>query len=274
MNYFSKLKGPKVLDLNQGTHGTGEITGLFTLSNYTFKKLHNWFDYWLRDKNNEEKISFNKINIQTDIENKRESFSLNNTNVISNLNLHLHPNIINNGKLKKIPYKGKNIIESFRTHYDTDASTGIPLLSALVDGNFKRAASIYLPDTAIFYGTKFLTPFLSSKLKIRGISSLKLYMTKEMEAIHLNAYLYDVDIFGRAKLITHGTFTRNGREVSQEVNFDLVATAYNIPRGNRIALVLDSKDNLYKIPKSLSKTQEIEFSLGKSLILRIPYLNK
>jgi predicted acyl esterase len=272
LNYFSKLKVPKILELNQGTHATGEVTGLFTLSNHTFKKLHHWFDYWLRDIRNEQEIKLNTINIQTDVKHKRETISSVMKKNISLLKLNLQPSGLNNGVLKTPPYMGRKTIESFRTYYDTDASTGIPLLSALVDGNFKFPVQVFLPDTAILYGSKFVTPFFKEKLKIRGIPSLSISLSKKTKKIHLNAYLYDVNLFGVAKLITHGTFTSIDKLNLSRAKFDMVATAYDIPLGNRLALVIDGQDPLYQKPEELDSVVVFEFGKDRVSSLHIPFL--
>lgn len=272
LNYYAKLKGPKILDLNQGTHASGELTGLFSSNNYTFKKLHHWFSYWLMNIQNEEEIKLNTVNIQTDVNHSRETFSGLMDKQITKMKLNLHPNIVNNGSLRLYPYSGRRVVERFRTSLDTDASTGIPLISALIDGNFRLPVQIFLPDTALFYGSKFVTASLRSKLKIRGIPNLRLKIPNEIKTFHLNAYLYEVNRLGMAKLITHGTFTRLQQSKGVETKFDFVATAYDLAVGSKLALVLDGKDPLYLKPNSSAKSVAIELGNSSSSILQLPIL--
>ena len=61
------------------------------------------------------------------------------------------------------------------------------------------------------------------------------------------AYLYDVDTWGRGKLITHAPQSWIGRPAGHPIPLDvaLYATGYDLPPGHRLALVLDSSDPLY-----------------------------
>ena len=60
-------------------------------------------------------------------------------------------------------------------------------------------------------------------------------------------YLYDVNALGVGKLISHAPQSWSGRTPGQAFPLDipLFATAYDLPAGHRLALVLDTKDPLY-----------------------------
>ena len=134
MRYFDRLTSPKILDLNQGTHASGELTGLFTVSNYTFNKLHDWFDYWLMDKKKESTLIFNRVNIQTDIEHRRESIDVKDIIKTKSEIFHLNPVKIFNGEMTKAKREFLKPIKSkISSGLDTFASTGIPLISAIIE---------------------------------------------------------------------------------------------------------------------------------------------
>ena len=60
------------------------------------------------------------------------------------------------------------------------------------------------------------------------------------------AYLYDLDVLGTAKLITHAPATWLGdRGGDRSVDLALSATAYDVPAGHSLTLVVDSVDPLY-----------------------------
>jgi hypothetical protein len=61
------------------------------------------------------------------------------------------------------------------------------------------------------------------------------------------AYLYDVNALGIGKLITHApyTFTDRTPGTSFGVDLELFSTAYDVPAGHRLALVIDTVDPLY-----------------------------
>ncbi|MAX66960.1 MAG: acyl esterase, partial [Halobacteriovoraceae bacterium] len=126
---------------------------------------------------------------------------------------------------------------------DSFASTGIPLLSALVSGNFKLPTYTFLPIRTYHDNVAYFTDRLKEKKEIRGIANLKINLDSKSN-FQVVAYLYDVNKIGAAKLITHGVFS--GRpSVNSQISFDLVATAYDVPQGHKLALVVDTQDSLY-----------------------------
>jgi predicted acyl esterase len=241
MKFYDKLTVPKVLDLNQGTHATGEITGLFTLSNYTFQRLHQWFDYWLKGQKGN--IALNTVNIQTGIEHKRESYDSIELKSLNAKTYYLHPRKLTSGKLSSEKYMGEDTQDTVVSLTDSFASTGIPLLSALVSGNFKLPTYTFLPIRTYHDNVAYFTDRLKEKKEIRGIANLKINLDSKSN-FQVVAYLYDVNKIGAAKLITHGVFS--GRpSVNSQISFDLVATAYDVPQGHKLALVVDTQDSLY-----------------------------
>ena len=118
------------------------------------------------------------------------------------------------------------------------------------------------------HGIKFLSSDLSEKLSIRGIPKLKIATNSFGKKFQMITYLYDVNKYGAAKLITHGAIS--GDKVDGIVDMEIVATAYDIPKGHRLALVIDTKDLLYA-PNSLMPFKlEFEFSNNNTNKLIIP----
>ena len=60
-------------------------------------------------------------------------------------------------------------------------------------------------------------------------------------------HLYDVNALGVGKLISHAPQSWTGRTPGRAFPLDiaLFATAYDLPAGHRLALVLDTQDPLY-----------------------------
>ena len=262
--FFKKLKGPKVLDLNQGTHATGELSGLFTVSNYTFKRLHVWFDYWLRNKKEKSPLQLNMINIQTDLKHKRERLSEEDSKNAPVLSLVLNERKLLSGKM--IPKKlGRDTIYS---GLDTFASTGIPLISAIVDGHFRIPVYSFMPLIDPLHGLRYTTEKFEKEVRIRGIPKLKLNLDSHEKPFQIIAYLYDVNEFGAGKLITHGAVS--GSKIKGEVDLEIVATAYDIPKGHRLALVIDTKDLLYAAKSLKPFKLDLNFDGTSRNYLNIP----
>lgn len=274
IHFYNKITSPKILDLNQGTHASGEFSGLFTVSNYTFKKMHKWFDYWLQNKTEDSGLNFNHISMQVDLKEKRDIFSIKpNDKKRKRLKYDLTPRNhimsgglteIKNGK-KTIPTK--NIIFS---HLDTLASTGVPILSAIVDGHFKLPVYSYMPFIDPMHGIKFSSKTLKKTMKIRGIPKLNISLDSNSAPYQIITYLYDVNKYGLARLITHGVYS--GEKINGSIDMEIVATAYDIPKGNHLTLIIDTKDILYA-PKSLMPFKlDINFFGSSVNSLKLPIL--
>merc|ERR1712000_81569 len=111
------------------------------------------------------------------------------------------------------------------------------------------------------HGIVFETSRQWSTMQIRGNAELSLMVQPKSDTLHLVAYLYDVNLFGTGKLITHKPITVHQTSAGDtiRVDFPLTTVAYDIPAGNKLALVIDSKDLLYAGPAGV-RTIDFEFS--------------
>lgn len=245
LNFFHKLRSPKLLDLNQGTHATGEISGLYSSKNYTFKRVKAWFEYWLQGKPAGSLI-MDRITVQTDLKHLRESFDLLEWKNRGLKRLHFHSrNFFSMGSLKEkaqlVP--DQDVLFSGK---DTLASTGIPLLSAIVDGHIRAPLVTWTPIMRSANGVFYQSQPLNKKFSIRGIPKIKLTAKSEADRFQLVAYLYAVNPAGVATLITHGAKTVINEK--SELSMELVGTAFDIPADHRIAVAIDTQDPLYAQP--------------------------
>jgi predicted acyl esterase len=79
--------------------------------------------------------------------------------------------------------------------------------------------------------------------KVRGVPHLHAPVTSSRPAGTVVAYLYDVNALGFGKLFSHAPVTWQSSPAT--VDLPLQVTAYDIPAGHRLALVMDTKDPLY-----------------------------
>jgi predicted acyl esterase len=82
---------------------------------------------------------------------------------------------------------------------------------------------------------------------VRGATRLHATVTPTTADGTFVAYLYDVGPLGVGKLVTHAPYTFHARTPGQPfaVDLDLYATAYDVPAGHKLALVVDTVDPLY-----------------------------
>ena len=276
LDFYSRLTSPKRLDLNQGTHASGEGFGLVGLDNYTWNNTHKWFDYWL--KNIDNGIMAQKpVTMLVDLTHERDEFDDYPIAAVSEKTFYLSARgLFSNGGLRETPYRPwwtrTNTIVS---GLDTFATTGIPVLSALLDAHLKIPVKTPIPLISRVNGIVFTSDYLDQKVKIRGIPKINLQLKTSSSKMQLNAYLYDMDQNGIGTLITHGPVTYyNAKEgETMSINWELVATAYDIPAGHRIAIAFDTFDALYAIPTILPYSLDFKFKTGKNSELILPLLN-
>lgn len=251
LDYFEKLKVPKILDLNQGTHASAEISGLIYGDNFSFSRMQAWFNYWLKGEP-QANLKLNQISMQLDLKQKREFISVGNFFKAPELKLNLTPRgYVTHGGLRR-EVSNREEVDSIYSGVDTRATSGVPVLSAIIDGHllipvYNALPWIQRPNGAYYRSKKF-----KYGLKLRGVPRLSLTTSSEGKHYQLLAYLYDRSPFGFTKLITHGAATSVHHDGKKEVfNIDLVAAAYDLDPGHSLVLALDTEDLLYARPLHL-----------------------
>lgn len=275
---FRRLQGPKRLELNQGTHASGEGLGLFGFENYTWSHVHSWFDYWLKGEKNVDHGA-SKVSLLTDIKYIREEYDvLPEFNSAATLQTYyLKPRtLLRRGELAVTPSHasggGDNVIYS---GIDSGASTGIPALSAILDGHFRLPVTLPLGLLNRVNGIAFQSDRLTEEMRIRGIPQIQLNLQSTSENFMLIGYLYDVNPWGVASLITHGPVSVHGHPRNQlvEVDMALSATAYDVAEGHSLALVFDTVDLLYDVPTFLPYALTFDFDGDAAMTLRFPVMH-
>lgn len=82
---------------------------------------------------------------------------------------------------------------------------------------------------------------------MRGTARLHTTLTPTKESGTLIAYLYDVGPLGLGKLVSNAPYTFHGLTPGEPfgVDLELYSTAYDVPAGHRLALVVDTVDPLH-----------------------------
>ena len=101
----------------------------------------------------------------------------------------------------------------------------------------------WLPSVDRLHAAVWLGDPLPSGAAIRGIGALHLGVQTAPAQGTVVAYLYDVDALGTGRLVTHTPVSWLAPTGALDV--PIPATAYDVPAGHRLALVVDTKDPLY-----------------------------
>ncbi|MEU0145931.1 CocE/NonD family hydrolase [Streptomyces sp. NPDC006288] len=83
--------------------------------------------------------------------------------------------------------------------------------------------------------------------RIRGTATVHLTVRSTADATTLVAYLFDIAPDGTARIITHEPYTASdpAPDLDSTISWQLQPAAYDLPDDHRIALVVNSRDELY-----------------------------
>lgn len=276
MRFYESLTGPKRLDLNQGTHASGEGFGLIGLENDTWKNTHDWFDFWLKGQNTGI-MNRPAFTMQTDLSYRREEFSTWPIPEAEDKTFYLGPrSLFSQGQLRTTPYSSWfTVTNTINSGLDSGATTGIPILSEILDSHLKTPVKASIPLLNRIHSIAYQSDKLGSIMKIRGIPKVTLNVEPSRKEMQLIGYLYDVDALGIGTLITHGPVTRYDAAAGQRValDFELLATAYDVPAGHRVAIAFDTLDLLYAPPTLNLYSIQFKHASGYQSTLTLPLVD-
>ncbi|MFI0537400.1 CocE/NonD family hydrolase [Streptomyces sp. WSLK1-3] len=227
-DFYEKLTGPKRLEFRPGDHATAELTGLFGLPNDVWTDTERWFDRYLKGADN-------GIDREQPVQLKSRSAG----------GYEGYPDWKSVGATrKKIALAGTTTIH---TNVDSGADGGIVFLSSILDQLAQAPPVASLPLLPRRWAAVWQSEKYATAQQVRGTAKLHTTLTPTKESGTLVAYLYDVGPLGLGKLVSHAPYTFHGQTPGKPfgVDLELFSTAYDVPAGHRLALVVDTVDPLY-----------------------------
>jgi predicted acyl esterase len=243
IDFYARLTGPKRLEFAPGDHLIVEGTGLLGLPNHVWDSTSRWFDRYLAGNQNgidtEPPVVLRRINSDA-VESYPDWAHV--TSSTQRLYLGdtrwwdatgpLTPTAVTSG------WSG-----TITTGTDTTANAGVAVLTNTLTALTGIPPTDWLPSIVRANASVWISDWMNGGATIRGCPKLHLAITGARPTGTLIAYLYDTDALGTGRLITHAPITWLAS--TNVLNVDLPATAYDIPAGHRLALVVDSVDPLY-----------------------------
>lgn len=227
-DFYGKLNGSKRLEFRPGDHATAELTGLFGLPNDVWTDTERWFDHYLKGDDN-------GINREEPVQLKSRSTG----------GYEGYPDWKSVGATeKKIDLAGTTTIH---TNVDSGADGGIVFLSSILDQVAQVPPIASIPLLPRRWAAVWQSERYASAQQVRGTVKLHTTVTDTKESGTLVAYLYDVGPLGLGKLVSNAPYTWHGQTPGKPfgVDLELFSTAYDVPAGHRLALVVDTVDPLY-----------------------------
>ncbi|MFJ8023601.1 CocE/NonD family hydrolase [Streptomyces sp. NPDC096311] len=226
--FYEELTGPKRLEFRPGDHATAEVTGLFGLPNDVWTDTGRWFDHYLRGVDN-------GIDREQPVQLKPRTTGA----------YEGYPDWKSVGATrKKIALAGTTTIH---TNVDSGADGGIIFLSSILDQIAQVPPMASIPLLPRRWAAVWQSEKYASVQQVRGTTTLHTTLTPTKESGTLVAYLYDVGPLGLGKLVSNAPYTFHGQTPGEPfgVDLELYSTAYDVPAGHRLALVVDTVDPLY-----------------------------
>ena len=227
-DFYEKLTGPKRLEFRPGDHATAELTGLFGLPNDVWTDTERWFDHYLKGEDN-------GINREEPVQLKSRSAG----------GYEGYPDWKSVAATeRKIALGGTTTIH---TNVDSGADGGIVFLSSILDQIAQLPPMASIPLLPRRWAAVWQSEKYAAAQQIRGTAELHTTVTPTKESGTLVAYLYDVGPLGLGRLVSNAPYTFHGRTPGEPfgLDLDLFSTAYDVPAGHRLALVVDTVDPLY-----------------------------
>ncbi|MFD6415643.1 alpha/beta fold hydrolase [Streptomyces sp. NPDC060194] len=227
-DFYERLTGPKRLEFRPGDHATAEGLGLLGLPNDTWTSAHRWFDHHLKGADN-------GVDREPPVRIKSRSTGA----------YEGYPDWKSVGAdARKIDLGGTSRVFA---NVDSGANGGLVLLSNALDQFLKLPPTASIPLLPRGFAAVWQSERYGSGAAVRGTAKLHTTVTGTKSSGTLVAYLYSVGPLGVGKLVSHAPYTFHDRTPGQPfaVDLELFSTAYDVPAGHRLAVVVDTVDPLY-----------------------------
>ncbi|MEU8520122.1 alpha/beta fold hydrolase [Streptomyces sp. NBC_01216] len=227
-SFYEKLRGPKRLEFRPGDHATAEATGLLGLPNDTWTSAHRWFDHYLKGADNGVDRE-QPVQLKPRSDGGYEGYP-------DWKSVHADERKIALGGTKRI-----------WTGIDSGANGGVVFLSNVLDQFAQAPPTAAIPLLPRAFAGVWQSERSAKPRKVRGTAKLHTTVTPTKESGTLVAYLYDVGPLGLGKLVSNAPYTFHGKTPRKPftVDLELFSTAYDVPAGHRLAVVVDTVDPLY-----------------------------
>ncbi|MDH6129895.1 CocE/NonD family hydrolase [Kitasatospora sp. GP82] len=243
--FYQQLTGPKRLELRPGDHATQELTSLLGLDNKTWASARSWLDQHLKGT---EGTGDQGQPVQLEVRPTGAHEGYASWQAVSSRTDRLRlggPNLLGTGALGGTAGTGWQTSVVGGT--DSGADGGVAELSGALDQVAALPPTVVVPLLPRSAGAVWQSAPYPAEQQIRGGARLHTTVTASASQGTVFAYLYDVNALGVGKLISHAPQSWSDKEPGRAFPLDvsLFSTAYDLPAGHRLALVLDTKDPMY-----------------------------
>ncbi|MEU6867798.1 alpha/beta fold hydrolase [Streptomyces sp. NPDC046876] len=240
LKMFNELTGPKRIDLSVGDHGGPEMTGLAGLPNRIWTTAHRWLDHHLKGADNgipDEGQVLGEVMWGRTLEPRPTWHSV--TEHVRRLHL------VDGGELADAPEAGWST--GVLCGVDTPAVVADGIVRSGYDEMAGRPKAYRTGDIDRTVAAVWTADPEPETARLRGTPRLRVTYRAANSGSTFVAYLLDVAPDGTGHLVTHAPYSdlQSPPDSLVAADIELQATAYDVPRGHRLMLVIDARDPFY-----------------------------
>lgn len=275
-DFYEELSGPKRLMLTPGDHATPEAFGAVGLPNEVWEDLGRWFDHHLKGEDNgidtEEPVRVKPNNggewtshadwpsVTTDT----DEYYLGEP---SKEWLRWQ----SSGAMEPEPETGWDY--DFRTGVGTTAESGTVLLSGALQQFFDVPTGVLLPTVDRYRAAVWTSPAYPDGARVAGTPEVTFTVTPTVADQSMFVYLYAINERGTGSLLSHAPYTLRDAAPGEPVTVetDLSSVVWDVPAGNRLAVVVDSRDARYTAESRTGNRIEVTSPEEEPTRVSIPF---
>lgn len=243
LKMFNELTGPKRLDFSIGDHSGPEMPGMLGLPNRIWTDAHRWFDHHLKGIDNGIAAEGQVV-----------------AEVMWSKTLEAAPTwpALTSGVRRVHLAGGGELAEKPEAGWTATVVCGIDTPATVAD-RIVRSGYAEIAGLPKAYPTGDIDRTVAAVwaaapeetvLRLRGTPRLRVTYRAANPGSGFVAYLLDTAPDGTAHIITHAPYSDldSAPDSLISADIDLQATAYDVPRGHRVLLVVDARDPFYSDP--------------------------
>ncbi|ASU82960.1 X-Pro dipeptidyl-peptidase [Nocardiopsis gilva YIM 90087] len=248
---YTRLTGPKRMMLSPGDHATPEAFGAAGLPNDIWESLTRWMDHYLKGVDN----GIDTENpVQLKPNNGRgpwtgypdwESASTDHTTLHLGKPSGSWTNWQATGGLEPEPETGWTY--GIRAGIDTTAHSGTLIVAGALQQFADIPTGVLLPTVDRARAGVWTGPAYPDGVRVSGTPNARFTVTPTAREQSLYVYLYAINRHGTGALLTHKPYTLRDADPGTPVtvDVDLEPVVWDVPAGDRLALVIDTVDLRY-----------------------------
>jgi len=291
-DFYQHYEGPYRLILTTGDHGTHELGGLAGLPNESWDETIDWLNQHLGlsailkprtsikvyTNNSKKVLTFTDVNtVPVDEKHYQLTEPVQGRNGTYVGGMTGEPEKPVSGTAVKVSAKTAESTSwqfGIKGGLKTGATSGVMLITGLSQDWFSMSKTVKPKTLARKGAAVWRGPQMAQSSIIFGSPRLQLPITSTKADCTIMVYLYDEDINGSARLITHAPHSVRGCRIGYPtlLAVRLHTMCYELNAGHRLTLAIDTQDRRYDSLTDFGDTIEISVTPDEKSMLTVPFL--